>query len=276
MGGVDGGLENNYRALNASDMACVQFLTRQGLPPLAYFRSCGQNPGVVFLTGFRSNMNGMKALALEEYCRSEGRSFVRFDYTGCGSSKGDADSCFLGNWKNDVLSVLDNLTTGPQVLVGSSMGGWLMLLAGLARPEKIVGLVGIATATDHFVNAYKQLPLESRQEAERTGQWTVASKYADSGFYTIKMDFVKEAEDHCLLQGTVPISCPVRLIHGMEDELVPWQNSVHLAERLASRDVDLLVRRSGDHRMTRDEDIQLLVAVVRDLVGKIERNGLKS
>uniref|UniRef100_V9KFP7 Palmitoyl-protein thioesterase ABHD10, mitochondrial n=1 Tax=Callorhinchus milii TaxID=7868 RepID=V9KFP7_CALMI len=144
-------------------MACVQFLTRQGLPPLAYFRSCGQNPGVVFLTGFRSNMNGMKALALEEYCRSEGRSFVRFDYTGCGSSKGDADSCFLGNWKNDVLSVLDNLTTGPQVLVGSSMGGWLMLLAGLARPEKIVGLVGIATATDHFVNAYKQLPLEVRQ-----------------------------------------------------------------------------------------------------------------
>ncbi|XP_059812780.1 palmitoyl-protein thioesterase ABHD10, mitochondrial-like isoform X1 [Hypanus sabinus] len=147
-------------------MSSMQFLTRSSLPRLAYYRIAAKNPGVVFLSGFKSNMNGEKALALEAFCDSAGYSFIRFDYTGCGSSEGNSEDCLLRDWKNDVLTVLDNLTTGPQILVGSSMGGWLMLLASLARPEKVAGMVGLATAADHFVTAFRQLPAEIRHFAK--------------------------------------------------------------------------------------------------------------
>ncbi|XP_067910116.1 palmitoyl-protein thioesterase ABHD10, mitochondrial-like isoform X2 [Heterodontus francisci] len=257
------------------EMSSVQFLTRLPLPRLAYHRISAQNPGVVFLPGFKSNMNGEKALALEEFCRLAGHSFVRFDYTGCGSSDGNSEDCLLGDWKKDVLTVLDNLTTGPQILVGSSMGGWLMLLASLARPEKVAGVVGIATAADQFVSAFKQLPLELRKEVEKTGEYKMSSKYSDSGFYTLKYDFIKESEEHCVLQSSIAISCPVRLIHGMNDDLVPWQNSIKVAEQLASDDVDVILRRNGDHRMSQSDDLKLLVGIVSDLMHKITKNNLK-
>ncbi|XP_067827056.1 palmitoyl-protein thioesterase ABHD10, mitochondrial-like [Heptranchias perlo] len=256
-------------------MSSVQFLTRLPLPRLAYHRISAQNPGVVFLSGFRSTMNGEKALALEEFCRSAERSFVRFDYTGCGSSEGNAVDCLLGDWKNDVLTVLDSLTAGPQIVVGSSMGGWLMLLASLARPEKVAGVVGIATAADYFVTAFKQLPLELRNEAEKTGQYKMPSKYSASGFYPVKYDFIKESEEHCVLQSSIPISCPVRLIHGMKDDIVPWQNSIKVAEQLESDDVDVILRRNGDHRMSRSDDIKLLITVVGDLMHELTKKDVK-
>ncbi|XP_072139958.1 uncharacterized protein [Mobula birostris] len=177
-------------------MSSMQFLRRLSLPRLAYHRISAKNPGVMFLSGFKSNMNGEKALALEAFCDSAGYSFVRcskeecraremasavdlllrFDYTGCGSSEGNSEDCLLRDWKNDVLTVLDNLTTGPQILVGSSMGGWLMLLASLARPEKVAGMVGIATAADHLVTAFRQLPAELKKEAEVMGQYNMPSR----------------------------------------------------------------------------------------------------
>uniref|UniRef100_UPI00398E361E palmitoyl-protein thioesterase ABHD10, mitochondrial-like n=1 Tax=Pristiophorus japonicus TaxID=55135 RepID=UPI00398E361E len=256
-------------------MSSLEFLTRLPLPRLAYHRISAQNPGVVFLSGFQSSMNGEKALALEEYCRSAGRSFVRFDYTGSGSSDGNSKNCLLGDWKNDVLMVLDNLTTGPQILVGSSMGGWLMLLASLARPGKVAGLVGIATAADHFANAFEKLPPELRSEAKRMGQYRVPSKYSASGFYTIAYDFVKESEKHHVLQSTLAISCPVRLIHGMADDMVPWQISVKVAEQLASDDVDIILHKNGDHRMSQGDDLKLLVATVGDLMLRLTEKDLK-
>ncbi|XP_069752396.1 palmitoyl-protein thioesterase ABHD10, mitochondrial-like [Narcine bancroftii] len=257
----------------AGAMSSIQFLSRLPLPRLAYHRISGRNPGVVFLSGFKSNMNGEKALALEAFCISAGYSFVRFDYTGCGSSDGNFEDCLLGDWKNDTMSVLDKLTTGPQILVGSSMGGWLMLLASLARPEKVVGMVGIATAADQFVSAFRQLPPEMRKEVETTGQYKMPSKYAANGFYTIKHDFIKEAEEqHCVLQSSIPISCPVRLLHGMKDDLVPWQNSIRVAEQLASDDIDIILRKNGDHRMSQTEDLNLLVSVVDDLAQKLTKS----
>ncbi|XP_035287939.1 abhydrolase domain containing 10, depalmitoylase a isoform X3 [Anguilla anguilla] len=141
----------------------VQFATRPDQPKLAYRKVKGKSPGVVFLPGFSSNMSGHKAEALEEFCRSLGHSYLRFDYTGCGASEGVLAECTVGSWKRDVLYVLDELVDGPQILVGSGMGGWLMLLAAIARPEKISALVGISTAADHFVTAFKSLPLEVRQ-----------------------------------------------------------------------------------------------------------------
>lgn len=252
-------------------MASLQFFARPPLPRLAYHRICGRDPGVVFLPGFKSNMNGEKALALEEFCSSAGHSFIRFDYTGCGSSEGNPEESLLGTWKNDVLTVLDNLTTGPQILVGSSMGGWLMLLASLARPKKVAGLVGIATAADYVMNRFNQLPPESRREVEETGEWKIPSRSSAGGFYTLSHEFIKESEDHCVLGSGIPVACPVRLLHGMKDEVVPWRNSVRVAEQLASDDADIILRKNADHRMSRPEDLKLLLSVVDDLIHKLTK-----
>ncbi|XP_035269102.1 mycophenolic acid acyl-glucuronide esterase, mitochondrial-like isoform X2 [Anguilla anguilla] len=216
----------------------VQYVTRPDLPKLAYRKVKGKSPGVVFLPGFASSMAGLKAEALEEFCKSLGHAFLRFDYTGCGASEGVWTDCSLGSWKRDVLYVLDELVEGPQILVGSSMGGWLMLLAAIARPEKTDALVGIATAADHFVTAFKSLPIE-------------------------------EAESHCVLQGPIPVTCPVRLIHGLKDPDVPWHISMQVAERVLSNDVDIILRKHGQHRMSDKDDVKLMVYTIDDLIDKL-------
>ncbi|XP_066555056.1 abhydrolase domain containing 10, depalmitoylase b isoform X2 [Amia ocellicauda] len=247
----------------------VQYLNRPDLPKLAYQRIKGKSPGVVFLPGLASNMNGQKAEALEDFCKSLGHSYLRFDYTGCGASEGVWEECTLGTWKKDVLTVLDELTEGPQILVGSSMGGWLMLLAAIARPEKTAALIGIASATDHFVTAFKSLPIEVRKETEEKGVWKLVSKHSEEGFYNMRLEFIKEAENHCMLQSPIPVTCPVRLIHGMQDQDVPWHVSMQVAERVLSTDVDVVLRKHGTHRMSEKDDLKLLVYTIDDLIDKL-------
>ncbi|KAM9321571.1 palmitoyl-protein thioesterase ABHD10, mitochondrial [Gastrophryne carolinensis] len=251
----------------------MQYLARQDLPKLAYYKHKGKSPGVIFLPGYASDMNGQKALALEDFCKSLGHSFIRFDYTGCGSSEGDMNACTVGKWKKDVLSVLDELSEGPQILVGSSMGGWLMLLAALARPDKIAALVGVAPAADHFVTAFSQLPSEEKKAVEEKGELKLPSKYSETGFYSIPFPFIKEAENHCLLNSPIPITCPVRLIHGTKDEDVPWHVSMQIAERILSTDVDVILRKHGQHRMSEKDDIKLLVYTIDDLIDKLTTLG---
>ncbi|XP_062335855.1 abhydrolase domain containing 10, depalmitoylase b [Osmerus eperlanus] len=247
----------------------VQFVTRQDLPKLAYRKVKGKSPGVVFLPGYGSSMNGQKAEALEEFCKSLGHSYLRFDYTGHGASEGVFKEGTIGTWKKDVLFVLDELAEGPQILVGSSMGGWLMLLAAIARPEKTVALVGISTAADHFVTSFKSLSLEARKVFEDKGEWSVPTKHSDDGLYTFSMDMLREAENHCVLQSPIPITCPVRLIHGLKDEEVPWHISMQVAERVLSADVDVILRRHGQHRMAEKDDIKLMVYTIDDLIDKL-------
>ncbi|XP_042581040.1 palmitoyl-protein thioesterase ABHD10, mitochondrial-like isoform X2 [Cyprinus carpio] len=151
--------------LSVRHKTTIQYATRPDLPKLAYRKLNGKSPGVVFLPGFASVMGGQKAEALEEFCKSLGHSYLRFDYSGCGASEGEMGNYNIGAWKKDVLYVLDELVEGPQILVGSSMGGWLMLLAALARPEKTAALVGISTAADHFVTAFNSLPIEVRKSS---------------------------------------------------------------------------------------------------------------
>jgi len=247
----------------------VQFATRPDLPKLAYRRLKGKSPGVVFLPGYASTMNGQKAEALEEFCKSLGHSYLRFDYTGHGASEGVLAEGTVGTWKKDVLFVLDELTEGPQIMVGSSIGGWLMLLAGIARPEKTAALVGISTAADHIVTAFNSLPLETRKEFEEKGEWSVPTKHSEEGAYKFSMDFLREAENHCVLQSPIPIMCPIRLIHGLKDEDVPWHISMQVAERVLSPDVDVILRRHGQHRMADKDDIKLMVYTIDDLIDKL-------
>ncbi|XP_031439892.1 abhydrolase domain containing 10, depalmitoylase b isoform X2 [Clupea harengus] len=247
----------------------LQYASRPDLPKLAYRKTKGKSPGVVFLPGYASNMSGQKAEALEEFCQSLGHSYLRFDYTGCGQSEGVFADCTVGSWKKDVLYMLDEIADGPQILVGSSMGGWMMLLAAIARPEKTKALVGIATAADYLVNAFKTLPIEVRKECEDKGEWHIPSKHSEDGAYRLTMDFLQEAENHCVLQSPIPITCPVRLIHGLKDEDVPWHISMQVAERALSPDVDVILRRHGQHRMAEKDDIKLMVYTIDDLIDKL-------
>uniref|UniRef100_A0A8C7KVB3 Palmitoyl-protein thioesterase ABHD10, mitochondrial n=2 Tax=Oncorhynchus TaxID=8016 RepID=A0A8C7KVB3_ONCKI len=247
----------------------VQYAARPDLPKLAYRKVKGKSPGVVFLPGFASNMGGKKAEALEEFCQSLGHSYLRFDYTGCGSSEGEMVDGTVGTWKRDVLYVLDELVEGPQILVGSSMGGWLMCLAAIARPERTAAMVGISTAADHFVTVFNTLPIEVRKEIEEKGQWVVPTKHNEEGSITFTTEFLKEAEQHCVLQSPIPVTCPVRLIHGMKDQDVPWHISMQLAERVLSNDVDVILRKHGQHRMAEKEDIKLIVYTIDDLIDKL-------
>ncbi|KAM9333185.1 LOW QUALITY PROTEIN: abhydrolase domain containing 10, depalmitoylase b [Pholidichthys leucotaenia] len=247
----------------------VQYASRPDLPKLAYRRVKGKSPGVVFLHGYGSNMSGQKAEALEEFCRSLGHSYLRFTNTGHGASEGVLAEGTIGTLEIDVLFVLDELAEGPQILVGSSLGGRLMLLTAIARPEKTAALVGVATAADHLVTSFNSLPLEKQKEFEAKGEWTVPTKHTEEGIYRFSMDFLREAENHCVLQSPIPITCPIRLIHGLKDEDVPWHISMQVAERVLSNDVDVILRRHGQHRMSEKDDIKLMVYTIDDLIDKL-------
>ncbi|MDE0409670.1 MAG: alpha/beta hydrolase [Alphaproteobacteria bacterium] len=240
-------------------------LARPGGPPLAYRRAAGEAPGVVFLGGFMSDMTGDKASALDAFCRRQGRAFLRFDYRGHGASGGRFEEAVISDWLADTLAVLDRLTEGPQVLVGSSMGGWLMLLAALARPERVRALIGIAPAADFVRRMEAALTADQRRDLDRQGFFLRPSEYGD-GPYTITKALIEDGKRHCLLDGRVPVSRPVRLLHGMRDDAVPWQESLRLTDCLDSEDVRTVFVKDGDHRLSRPADLVLLTTVLEGLL----------
>ncbi|XP_048202546.1 palmitoyl-protein thioesterase ABHD10, mitochondrial [Perognathus longimembris pacificus] len=250
-------------------MASLSFLNRPDLPNLAYKSLKGKTPGIIFIPGYLSTMNGTKALAIEEFCKSVGHAYIRFDYSGVGNSDGNLKDCTVGKWRKDVLSILDDVAKGPQILIGSSLGGWLMLHAAVARPEKVVALIGVATATDALVTQFRQLPVEVQKEVEMKGVWSMPSKYNEEGFHHVQYSFIKEAEHHCLLHSPIPVHCPVRLLHGLMDDIIPWHTSMQVADRLLSTDVDVILRKHSDHEMKEKADIQLLVYTIDDLIDKL-------
>ena len=244
-------------------------LARPDGAAIAYHRIEGRAPGIVFLGGFRSDMTGTKALFLEDYCRRRGRAYVRFDYFGHGRSSGDFAQGTIGRWREDAIEVIDSLTAGPQILVGSSMGGWIMLLAALARPERVAALVGIAVAPDFTTELLpKRLTPEQRRELDEKGAVTLPSDYDPDGYlYTSAL--IEDGGRHLLLGGPIPLDVPVRLLHGLADASVPWQLSLRLAERLTSRDVTVTLVKGGDHRLSTEADLTRLARVMDTLVGAI-------
>ncbi|MCP5421062.1 MAG: alpha/beta hydrolase [Gammaproteobacteria bacterium] len=233
---------------------------------IAYHRLPGRSPGVIFLGGFMSDMTGTKAMALETWCRSQERAYIRFDYQGHGSSSGRFEEGTIGRWMGDALAVLDRVSSGPQILVGSSMGGWIMLLLALARPERIAGLVGVACAADFIDALWRDLDESTRKRLQTEGVIYQPSDYEDETPYPITLNLIQEARQHCLLdREKLPIGCPVRLLHGLRDPDVPWRTSVKVAERLLSDDVKVVLVKDGEHRMSRASDLKLLTDLLDEV-----------
>ena len=236
-------------------------LNRAEYPPLAYVATPGNGPTVVFCSGFRSDMTGAKALHLERHCAQRGQAFVRFDYRGHGASGGTFEDGCIGDWREDALAVVDQLVVGPVVLVGSSMGGWIVLLAALLRPERTVGLVGIAAAPDftHDLIAAR-LTADDRRRLDRDGVILAPSAYGEPTPITRRL--LEDGERHLLLSGSIALQCPVYLLHGQLDPDVPWQTSLRLAAALRSAAVTVELIKDGDHRLSRDEDLRRIAAAL--------------
>ena len=257
----------------AADTADGQlaYLDTQSGETLAYSHLAGSGPGVVFLPGFNSDMNGTKAIALADWCRERERQFTRFDYSGHGLSSGEFSEGSIGQWCNDALTVLDGVTAGPQVLVGSSMGGWLMLLLALARPGRIAGLLGIASAPDFTERLFSQrLGDKQRTALAETGYCELPNHYGDGKPHVIGRQLIEDGRNHFVLGGDIDIPVPVRLVHGQADADVPWQLSMDIAERLTSTDVEVQLVKNGDHRLSTTADLRRLERCLQDLLATLE------
>ncbi len=211
-------------------------------------------------------MAGTKATFLDAFCAERALPYVRFDYSGHGASSGTFEDGTIGAWAADAIAVIDRVADGPLVLVGSSMGGWIMLLAALARPERIAGLVGLAPAPD-FTEAliWNRLSDEERDRLLGAGRLETPSAYSDDPT-VITRTLIEEGRQHLLLSAPIGIRCPVRLLHGMADPDVPHRLSLELAERLVSNDVRVALIKDGDHRLSREEDLALLGDTLEGLI----------
>jgi pimeloyl-ACP methyl ester carboxylesterase len=214
----------------------------------------GRAPGIVFLGGFGSDMTGAKATRLEAFARARGLAFLRFDYHGHGASAGRFADGTIGHWGNDALAVLDLLTAGPQVLVGSSMGGWLMLLVARERPERIAGLLGLASAPDFTEDLiWDQLGPAQRQQLAREGRIEQPSDYGQP--YVITRDLIEEGRNHLVLRRPLALPCPVRLLHGTADNDVPCDRSQMLLDAIDHDDVELTLLKNADHRLSDERSL---------------------
>jgi pimeloyl-ACP methyl ester carboxylesterase len=257
---------------------CLKILqvgTDNAARPIAVRAREGAAPGLLWLGGFKSDMKGIKAEALDLWASRHGRAMVRFDYSGHGESGGRFTEGTIGRWLEESLAVFDAFCRGPQVVIGSSMGGWLALLLTreLARrrhpapaqvPGRVAGLVLIAPAVDFTQELmWKRFPPEVKREIEQAGVWARPSQYSDEP-YLITRGLIEEGRNHLLLDGMIETGCPVRILQGVQDPDVPWQHTVELTARFARDDVVLTLIKDGDHRLSRPEDIERLIAAVAE------------
>lgn len=234
---------------------------------IAYHKTQGTSPGVMFLGGFMSDMDGGKALALEAHCKHIGRAFIRFDYQGHGSSSGDFSDGTIGLWAKDALAVLDHLTEGPQLLVGSSMGGWTSLLCAKARPGRVKGFVGIAAAPDFTTRMWQnELTETQRQTILSQGLVKIPTDYGPEPYILTKALF-DDGHKNRVVHTPLHLDIPMRLIQGTADPDVPWQTALHIAEMATSSDVEVILVPEGDHRLSEPRDLKRLTRVVDELVG---------
>ncbi len=238
----------------------IQHLTCRGGETLAYRRVDGEGPTVVWIGGFRSDMEGTKAMALDAAARERGWDYVRYDHFAHGRSSGDWRKATIGRWREDAICMIDSLQ-GPVVLVGSSMGGWVALLAALARPGRMAGLVLINPAQDFTERLmWPGLADHERHAILRDGEIVIVEE--GLGEYVLTLTLFEESRDWLLLGAPLPIAAPVHIFQGRADEVVPWRHATALVDRLTGGDVRLDLIEGGDHRLSGPDDLERLIEAV--------------
>lgn len=232
---------------------------------IAYHRSAGSGPGVVFLGGFKSDMEGTKALHLEAWAKARGRAFLRFDYSGHGQSSGAFTDGAIGDWAADAMAAISALTEGPQVLVGSSMGGWISLLCARAMPERVAALVGIAAAPDFTEDSmWAGFDAAARAELAAKGQIALPSDYGEP--YIITRRLIEEGRSQLVLRDPLPLPFPVRLLQGTADADVDLSVALRLLDHATGDDIRLTLVKGADHRFSDPDCLALIEASVEDVL----------
>lgn len=256
----------------------IDYLQRpHNLPRLAYRKFDGDAdlPTVLFLPGFKSDMEGSKAIYLEEQCKARGQSFIRFDYSGHGVSDGDFAEGTIGSWLDDALAIIDELADGSVILVGSSMGGWVSLLAAHERPERVAGLIGIAAAPDFTKDMQAaRLSDQQMQEIEEQGYTELPNDYSDEP-YIITKALIEDGNQRCLLDTEMPLQMPVRLVQGMKDADVEWQKAHRIKNAITdeNKDVEVILVEEGDHRLSEPDQLELIDNQV-EAINDVYKRGL--
>lgn len=247
----------------------TQFLEYNG-QRIAYRHHIGDaTVGVVFLHGFRSDMTGTKAGVVEEWCQRRNIAFTALDYRAHGASSGEFRDFTIGGALEDVLHVLDNITHGPQVIIGSSMGGWLALLAARERPERIAGIIGIAAAPDFTERLiWNGLSEALRERMEEEGELRTPSAY-DIGETIYTHSLILDGRKHLLLDDDLPLSMPIRLLQGMNDDDVPWHTAMDILHATTGEDIHITFIKDGDHRLSRNEDLETLRTTLERLYATV-------
>jgi pimeloyl-ACP methyl ester carboxylesterase len=256
---------------DAEPLAYIEVGADNAARRIAVRARAGSGPGLFWLGGFNSDMKGTKALALDAWAAEHGRACVRFDYSGHGESGGRFADGTVGRWLEESLAVFERFCAGPQVVVGSSMGGWIALLLARevvkrARSASLAGLVLIAPAPDFTEELmWKGFSPDIRREIETKGVWLRPSQYGDGTPYPITLNLIEEGRSHLLLGGSIEVGCPVRILQGAKDPDVPWQHAFALVHRLPADDVVLTMIQDGDHRLSRPQDIARIIAAVAEI-----------
>jgi len=246
----------------------TEYLTRNKLPSIAYVKSEGDpdKPGVMFLGGFRSDMQGTKATYLEKTCQERGQNFIRFDYSGHGESEGDFKDGTISLWTQDALDILDHKTNGPIILVGSSMGGWIALLLALKRKTRVAGLIGLAAAPDFTRVIESRMSAEHNEAIARQGNFDLDNDYSPDP-YPITAKLLEDGRQNALLNDDIDINIPVRLIQGKKDTDVDWETAEHIKQAIAGSDVEVTLLKDSDHRLSGDEELELIDSKIVELSG---------
>lgn len=233
---------------------------------LAFQRQVGdaRKPGLIFLGGFASDMTGTKASFLAETCASRNLSFLRFDYRGHGQSSGDFKDGTIGAWFEDTLTAFDQLTTGPQIVIGSSMGGWLGLMLAMQRPARLASFIGVAAAPDFTEDLMWDLLSKEQKKQLKSDGFIYDETAPPEERAPLTLKLIEEGRQHLILRDIIPLQVPVRLLQGMEDREVPWTYASRIADTLESRDVRVHLIKDGDHRLSRPQDLALLWQTVEE------------
>ena len=222
---------------------------------IAYKSLKGRRLGVIFIHGLNSDMNGGKALAIEQYAKKNKLNFIRFDCRGHGSSEGKFEDFTISDWRKDLLDIIDNVAKGPQILIGSSMGGWLMMLAAKARPQRIKGLIGLAAAPDFGKDLYNGLNKKNKKEISTKG----ITKYTSYGFsYYLTKKFFIEAEKNRVLKKPFRFSKPMVLIHGLKDNVVKEDVPRKILKKVTGKNVNIIYLKESDHRLSSLTDLTII------------------